>query len=1289
MEKIKQNTNLRRWASLWLVMAMAVMTAIFLRGGVVVQAEENEMPLSIRSVYVVNGDEYENYTNMPNLFVGSEIILKVKVEGGKGDYSYQWYKTGKDSEIIPDAIENTLTISKQEQKMEYYYCIVTDGQGTSQWAYFYIPAEHTLTVTQYVNDEELSNVEIGENESVSMRVVAESSVDNPQYTYGWYNNKTGGVGCDEATYTITKSDENEVYFCDVSDGVSRERVYFYINLKGTVTINKRTYIINAQSYDAQENLLPELSKDDEITLQVDAESSIGDVNYQWYHLEKSDTEDYETFKKINGATENSLTIKKKKLGREQYYCEISDKKGSKNAEFDIPSVKTLTITQSINDEEDTGSYTTTKGASVTMKVNATSVLGDEKISYQWYGPDNELLEGQTGPTCTVEKGIGYESYYCWVSDTVNEKGCGFSLDTENTISSVKTYINDREEESINNAKPNKKYTLKVEPVSKNKDATYSYSWYTYNEDGEREDVGENSPELEVTKTKAATDSYYVDITSDDGSRSNGYFYLYRKPVISILAYINGEYAAAGDGNCSYCYVDSSKDLELQVDAKSTADGDITYQWSKGDKDSGETETIDGETEAKYTVAAFEEERESYTCTVTCDGYSMDYGFDLISKDSSSARPDPEIEQYILVNGVKADSGEIHVDKGSEVTLGINVSDLPEDIKKEDIEYEWYEGDVFEDEEPVYKGQEYTISSVSENKEYHCYLMVNGEKLVDWSVGFYIYINPDVTTEMTVNGEKLDASSSVGVKSFEELYDKDITIKATDKTNSNAKFTYEWFKSNGEDEDGQSISKTNKCRLTKEILSGYDVNLYCIITDENGNTQQADLNLYVDNNASEGDKYINGQKVYDDDEEQYQAGAKVTLKVAFSEDIANKVKYQWYDSDWKKMDCKKAECTIQKGEGEESYTCIVTDQYNRTSSYDFILYPDTKLVVKQYVNDKKINNSYCPIGAVETVKLEVKATPSDNVSYQWYSGSSCSDTKEMKGETKSILHVKVPENSVNEDDYKCLITRGNERKWVYFWVVSCDHSEVEVLPAVPATCEKDGLTEGKRCTECGETIVEQEVVKATGHKWDNGTVTKPATATETGVKTFTCTVCKKTKTEVIQKLTTNNTVNNDTTNNATTKKPETIETSLKTGTKVTDKKSKAVYKVTGNNTVQYTKASGKKVRKAKKIAIPAAVTVNGVKYQVTAIAPNAFKNNKNLKTIIIPATVRSIGKQAFAGCKNLKSIIIQTPYLTKKSVGAKAFKGISSKAVIKVPKKQLKAYKKLLKTKGIAKSVKIK
>ena len=148
----------------------------------------------------------------------------------------------------------------------------------------------------------------------------------------------------------------------------------------------------------------------------------------------------------------------------------------------------------------------------------------------------------------------------------------------------------------------------------------------------------------------------------------------------------------------------------------------------------------------------------------------------------------------------------------------------------------------------------------------------------------------------------------------------------------------------------------------------------------------------------------------------------------------------------------------------------------------------------------------------------------------------------------------------------------------------------------------------------------------------------------------------------------------------------VNVALKIGAKAVDKKTKATYKVTTSNTVQYVKASSKK---ANTVKVPSTITVNGVKCQVTSIAPKAMKGNKKLTKVIIPSSIRTIGTQAFAGCKNLKNITIQTPYLTKKSVGAKAFKGISNKAVIKVPKKQLKAYQKLLKTKGVSKKVKIK
>ena len=73
-------------------------------------------------------------------------------------------------------------------------------------------------------------------------------------------------------------------------------------------------------------------------------------------------------------------------------------------------------------------------------------------------------------------------------------------------------------------------------------------------------------------------------------------------------------------------------------------------------------------------------------------------------------------------------------------------------------------------------------------------------------------------------------------------------------------------------------------------------------------------------------------------------------------------------------------------------------------------------------------------------------------------------------------------------------------------------------------------------------------------------------------------------------------------------------------------------------------------------------------------------------VTIGDNVNSIRKKTFAGCKKLKKITIKSKKLA--SVGAKAFKGISKNATIKTPKAKKKAYAKLLKNKGQAKSVKI-
>ena len=144
-------------------------------------------------------------------------------------------------------------------------------------------------------------------------------------------------------------------------------------------------------------------------------------------------------------------------------------------------------------------------------------------------------------------------------------------------------------------------------------------------------------------------------------------------------------------------------------------------------------------------------------------------------------------------------------------------------------------------------------------------------------------------------------------------------------------------------------------------------------------------------------------------------------------------------------------------------------------------------------------------------------------------------------------------------------------------------------------------------------------------------------------------------------------------------------------------------------VTLTKLSAKD-KKAKKVTIPKTVTINNVTYRVTGIAAKAFKNSKKLQTVVIPDTVTeigtgsfegckklksvtigknvtSIGKNAFKNCKNLKKITVKSTKLKK--VGKGALTGINRKCVIKVPKKQLKSYKRLFKGKGQKKSVKIK
>lgn len=179
-----------------------------------------------------------------------------------------------------------------------------------------------------------------------------------------------------------------------------------------------------------------------------------------------------------------------------------------------------------------------------------------------------------------------------------------------------------------------------------------------------------------------------------------------------------------------------------------------------------------------------------------------------------------------------------------------------------------------------------------------------------------------------------------------------------------------------------------------------------------------------------------------------------------------------------------------------------------------------------------------------------------------------------------------------------------------------------------------------------------------------------------------------------------------------------------------------YKITKSHatkgTVTLYGTKGKSLKTAK---IPATIMYKGYKFKITSIGNNAFKNCKKLKTVKLGGNIKSIGKNAFYGCKKLtgvtlnaklttignvafskctalkkitipakvtkigskafygdsklKTITIKSSKIKTKKIGKSAFAKINKKATIKVPKKKLAAYKKIIRSAGAAKSVKIK
>ena len=266
----------------------------------------------------------------------------------------------------------------------------------------------------------------------------------------------------------------------------------------------------------------------------------------------------------------------------------------------------------------------------------------------------------------------------------------------------------------------------------------------------------------------------------------------------------------------------------------------------------------------------------------------------------------------------------------------------------------------------------------------------------------------------------------------------------------------------------------------------------------------------------------------------------------------------------------------------------------------------------------------------------------------------------------------------------------------------EHLNTELRGAKSATCLEEGYTGDTYCKDCGTKLSSGTVIPKTGHIWDEGVVTKATTCAEKGIRTYTCSVCESTKIEEIPSTGHGTKITKFVKEATYTQegytgdiycqdcgalleegrvlaKLEQPKQKAMPGEIINDKASNGVYKVLADGcSVEFVR----QIVQSKAVKIPDTISIDGTVYTVTGISANAFKNNQLLRTAVIGRNVRRIGKQAFYNCKNLRTITIRTSMLTKKNVGAKAFKGTYKKVKVKVPAKQFKTYKKFLKSKGM-------
>jgi len=1075
-------------------------------------------------------DSYEYIYVKP----GDTVELSVNATANEGvEIQYQWYK---ESDLLEGETNKTLQLN-DVQEYARYKCKVSDGYGNWGTAWRYVSIDSGLQINDY---EEEIKVNLGDTVELSVNATAYEGVE---IHYQWYDEDWNEIeGATSSTLTIPNVQTYSEYICEVSDNYgNQDEAYRYIRIDSGLKVEtngedfyvapgeNQDLIINATSSDPDKityewfryvgdedeghwESVDSTSMDNPGTLTVKADNPeqgyrcrVNDgygyivTKWFWVYLDIELDLEYEenvtvsyggnatltvtpissiendefTYKwldsrweTIEGANTGKLELQNiQEAG--QYECVVTDKYGCREYATIKISIENGFELQ-YEDE-----VTIEPGDTATLKVTV-KATDPEDITYRWMDEEGEETYGRTDTLEVTRAGW----YYCRVTDKYgNSKRAKVHVIVDNNLTLTiqtedGTAIDPDEEITI---QPGDEVKLKA-VVNAIKTDKLRYYWY-YDDNDEYETIGR---EESITITPTMTGWYVCEVNDGYSGWKNE----------RVRIKVDSGFSAAADGDSTFI-INEGDSVTAKVKA-TTSEGDLTYRWYDDDYD----EISEARNQTEYTFAP------------------MKSGF-LYCRVSDGVNTE-EIEFYVQIEtGLKVEYDRtVAGNEGEPLTLSVKATTERENAT---ITYQWYLYYSYEDEDGGYYDRiggatksEYTVK-LPKTAKYRC------------------KVSDGVNTE--------NADIDVIVENIECSHPKLAHTAAAAATCTKAGNIEYWYC----DDCGKYFSDASATTQIKKADTATEA-----LGHKWGTTKYEWADDYSKVTATRAcannteDSCTETETVKTSSEETAKASCEakgVTKYTATFKNGAFEAQTKNKEEPALGHDWDNGAVTTQPGcetAGVKTFTCKRDATHKKTETVDPIGH--------DWDNGAVTTEPGCETAGVKTFTCKRDATHTrtetvDPIGHEWGAWEVATpSTCVLEGQ-----EVRTCTHDPNHKDYRKSAKLAHQL------------SHVE---GVAATCETGGVKEYWTCSECqgifsdkdGKTqITETDLqvaalghdygdwmplnenqhqkvcshdnthVETADHVWGEGVVTKEATETETGVKTFTCSVCGQERTEVIPML----------------------------------------------------------------------------------------------------------------------------------------------------------------------------